>query len=128
MSSTGGPRRGDGVTEFLTLRWADDETVRCTIRPELLNPAGLLSGVVAHALIDYGMGAALWPHLTAEESLATVSLSLNYIATARDGDVVCASVLDRRTRTNASLRSEVRHHTGRLLTTAVGVYAIFPRR
>lgn len=31
-------------------------------------------------------------------------------------------------RTNASLRSEVCSHTGRLLTTASGVLGIFPQR
>jgi acyl-coenzyme A thioesterase PaaI-like protein len=37
-------------------------------------------------------------------------------------------VVDRRNRTNAVLRSEVRDSDGELLATAVGSYAIFPRR
>jgi acyl-coenzyme A thioesterase PaaI-like protein len=46
----------------------------------------------------------------------------------REGDVVCRTQLDRRTRTNAALRSEVVHEdSGKLLATAVGTYAIFRR-
>jgi len=41
---------------------------------------------------------------------------------------VCTTELDRRNRSNAVLRSEVRHEDGRLLVTAIGSYAIFPAR
>ena len=34
--------------------------MRLTVRPELINPAGLLSGPVAYAMVDYSMGSALW--------------------------------------------------------------------
>jgi acyl-coenzyme A thioesterase PaaI-like protein len=37
-------------------------------------------------------------------------------------------VVDRRNRTNAVLRSEVRTGSGELLATAIGTYTIFPRR
>lgn len=124
-----GPRTGDGLTEWMGLRFDDAETVRLTIRDELINPAGLLSGVVAYALVDYGMGAALWPHTAEAEGIATLGISITYLTTAREGDVVCRTTLDRRSRTNAALRSEVVHEpSGTLLATAVGTYAIFPRR
>ena len=118
----------DGVQAYLGFRWISDEECRLTIRPDLLNQGGLLSGIVAYALIDYGMGAALWPHVTAEEFFATISIGITYIATAREVEAVCRTQLDRRTRTTAALRSEVTHDGGKLLATAVGSYAIFPRR
>jgi hypothetical protein len=37
-------------------------------------------------------------------------------------------VLDRRNRTTAVMRSEVRHEDGRLLVTAIGSYTIFQRK
>ena len=120
--------RNDGIGEFLGLRWDAQDTVRLTVRPELLNQGGLLSGAVTYAMVDYGMGAALWPLTSSEESIATMNIAINYLATAREGDVICRSVVDRRTRSAAALRSEVRHEDGRLLCTAVGSYAIFPRR
>jgi uncharacterized protein (TIGR00369 family) len=122
------PRSLDGVTTFLGVRWDDVETVRLTIRPELINAGGLLSGVVTYALVDYSMGSALWAQTTAEEGIATINIAINYIQTATEGDVVCRSTVDRRNRRIAVLRSEVRHEDDRLIATAVGSYSIFPRR
>jgi uncharacterized protein (TIGR00369 family) len=118
----------DGVSGFMGMHWDDPETVRLDIRPELINAAGLLSGVVTYALVDYCMGSTLWPQTTEDEHIATLNISINYIQTATEGEIVCTSVLDRRNRTNAVLRSEVRDQDGRLLVTAIGSYAIFPAR
>jgi 1,4-dihydroxy-2-naphthoyl-CoA hydrolase len=123
-----GPRALDGLTEWMGLRWDDPQTVRLTIRPDLINAGGLLSGVVAYALVDYSMGSALWVNTTREEHIATVQISIVYLQTATKGEIVCRSTLDRRTRTNAAMRSEVTHEDGRLLATAVGAYAIFPAK
>ena len=73
-----GPGAIDGVTDFMGLRWEDPQTVRLTIRPELINAGGLLSGVVTYALIDYCMGSTLWVQTNAEEAIATISISVNY--------------------------------------------------
>jgi uncharacterized protein (TIGR00369 family) len=118
----------DGVTDFMGMRWEDPQTVRLTIRPELINAGGLLSGVVTYALVDYCMGSTLWVQTTEDERIATISISINYIQTAVEGDIVCHTTLDRRNRRTAVLRSEVRHEDGRLLVTAIGSYTIFPRR
>jgi acyl-CoA thioesterase len=123
-----GPRSLDGVSEFMGMRWEDTETVRLTVRPELINAGNLLSGVATFALVDYSMGSALWAQTTADESIATVNIAINYVQTALAGDVICHSEVDRRNRTSAVLRSEVRHEDGRLLATAIGSYAIFTRR
>lgn len=123
-----GPRGHDGVTRFLGFRWEDHETIRLTIRPELINLGGMLSGVVTYALVDYGMGSALWAQTSEEEHIATISIAVNYVQTATEGELTCRTVLDRRNRRSAVLRSEVHHEDGRLLVTAIGSYAIFPAR
>jgi uncharacterized protein (TIGR00369 family) len=123
-----GPQEFDGVSGFMGMRWEDPQTIRLTIRPELINAGGLLSGVVTYALVDYCMGSALWVQTTADERIATISISINYIQTATEGEIVCRTTLDRRNRTNAVLRSEVRHEDDRLLVTAIGSYTIFPAR
>lgn len=110
------------------MRWEDVQSVRLTIRPDLINRGNLLSGVATFALVDYSMGSALWAQTTDEESIATVNIAINYIQTATEGDVICRSEVDRRNRTSAVLRSEVHHEDGRLLATAIGSYAIFRRR
>jgi uncharacterized protein (TIGR00369 family) len=123
-----GPRSLDGVSGFMGMRWDDPQTVRLEIRPELINKGGLLSGVVTYALVDYCMGSTLWAQTTAEERIATINISINYIQTAVEGEIVCSTMLDRRNRRTAVMRSEVRHEDGRLLVTAIGSYTIFPVR
>jgi 1,4-dihydroxy-2-naphthoyl-CoA hydrolase len=118
----------DGVSSFMGIHWEDPQTVRLQIRPELINAGGLLSGVVTYAMVDYCMGSTLWAQTTDEERIATISISINYIQTATEGELVCRTVLDRRNRTNAVLKSEVRHEDGRLMVTAIGSYTIFTRR
>lgn len=98
-----------------------------TIRPDLINAGGMLAGVATYALVDYCMGSTLWKQTAEEEAIATISISINYVQTALDGDVVCTTELDRRNRSNAVLSSKVLHEDGRLLATAIGSYSIFKR-
>jgi uncharacterized protein (TIGR00369 family) len=122
-----GEREGiDDLTRWLGLRWEAHDRVRLTIRPELINPAGLLAGPVAYAMVDYSMGSTLWRVRSKGEAVATIGISINYVQTARSGDVICTSRLDRRNDRVAILQSEVRHEDGRLLATAIGSFAIFP--
>jgi acyl-coenzyme A thioesterase PaaI-like protein len=65
---------------------------------------------------------------TEEERIATINISINYLQTATEGEIVCRTVLDRRNRTIGIMKSEVRHEDGRLLVTATGSYSIFPAR
>jgi acyl-coenzyme A thioesterase PaaI-like protein len=124
----GGPRTLDGVSSFMGLRWEDPQTVRLTIRPDLINGGGLLSGVATYAMVDYCMGSTLWVQTTRDERIATISIAINYVQTATEGEIVCRTTLDRRNRRTAVMRSEVRHEDGRLLVTAIGSYTIFPAR
>jgi uncharacterized protein (TIGR00369 family) len=117
----------DGVSDFFGIRWRHANEVHLTIRPELINAGGLLSGVATYALVDYCMGSTLWKQTGEEEAIATISISINYVQTATEGDVVCTTELDRRNRSNAVLSSEVRHEDGRLIATAIGSYSIFQR-
>ncbi len=118
----------DGVSEFMGFRWEHADTIRLTVEERHINGAGLLSGAVTFALVDYCMGSTLWKQTTEDEGIATVSISINYVQTATEGDVVCTTELDRRNRRLAVLRSEVRADDGRLLATAIGSYTIYPRK
>jgi uncharacterized protein (TIGR00369 family) len=118
----------DGVSRFFGIRWDDPGTARFEIRPELINAGGMLSGVATYALVDYTMGSALWKETAEDEAIATINIAINYVSTATEGEAVCETRVDRRNRRNAVLRSEVRHADGKLLATAIGTYAIFPRR
>ena len=118
----------DGVSRWFGIRWDDPCTARFEIRDELINAGGMLSGVATYALVDYTMGSALWKETSDEEAIATINISINYVRTAVEGEAVCVTQVDRRNRTSAVLRSEVRTGDGDLLATAIGTYSIFPRR
>lgn len=117
----------DPLTQFMGFRWEASNRVRLTIRDELINPAGLLSGAVVYALVDYCMGSTLWMERSGDERIATIGISINYVQTAREGDVICETTLDRRNDRVALLHSEVRHEDDRLLATATGSFSIFPK-
>ncbi len=127
MSAAGSRIGIDGMSRWLGLRWERHDRVRLTIRDELINPAGLLAGPVAYALIDYCMGSTLWQNRSSGERIATISIAINYVQTAREGEIVCTATLDRRNDRIAVLSGQVEHTDGRLLATAIGSFAIFPR-
>ena len=131
MSERSDPERTmpgiDGLSRWLGIRWESHDRVRLAIRDELINPAGLLAGPVAYAMIDYCMGSTLWRSRERGERIATIGISINYVQTAREGEAICESTLDRRNDRIAVLSSRVSHEDGRLLCTAIGSFAIFPR-
>jgi acyl-coenzyme A thioesterase PaaI-like protein len=137
------PQGIDGLTRFLGMRWDSAETVRIEVRDDLINPAGLLSGPVAYALVDYSMGSALWAQKNPGERIATINISINLMQmrssrtgreaedstdlfrrTAREGEVTCTSRVHRRNDRVAVLSSEVRDSEDRLLATAIGSFSI----
>jgi 1,4-dihydroxy-2-naphthoyl-CoA hydrolase len=122
------PENGiDPISRHFGFRWEAPNRIRLEIRPDLINAGGLLSGVVAYALVDYCMGSTLWTQRNEGERIATINISINYVQTATEGEIVCTSELDRRNDRIGVMRSEVRHSDGRLLVTAVGSFSIFPK-
>jgi len=113
--------------EFLGFRFEAPGTIRVTVGPEHINGAGILSGAVTYAMVDYAMGSALWAQRNEHEGIATLSISVNYLQTAVEGDIVCRAHVDRRNRTAATLRATVETDDGRLLLTAIGSFSIFGR-
>jgi uncharacterized protein (TIGR00369 family) len=116
----------DGVGAFMGFRFTGVGEVRLDVRPELLNPGGLLSGAVSFALVDYAMGSAVWAETSENEGIATQHVSLNFLATVGEGEVICRAHVDRRNRNAAALRADVTGADGTLLAAALGSYAIFP--
>jgi uncharacterized protein (TIGR00369 family) len=119
---------GNEFGRYLGLRWDAPGVVRLTIRPELVNDAGLLLGPVGFALMDYAMGSALWRLTTEDENIATINIAINFVASASEGEVICRARVDRRNRRIAILGAESHHEDGRLLATAIGSFSIFPPR
>ena len=81
------------------LRWERPRDGPSDDPPELINGGGLLSGVATYAMVDYCMGSTLWAQTAQDERIATINISINYIQTATEGEIVCRTELDRRNRT-----------------------------
>ncbi len=83
------PASLDGVSSFMGMRW-DDPADGSPGHPARADQRrGLLSGVVTYALVDYCMGSTLWAQTTEQERIATISIAINYIQTATEGEIVC---------------------------------------
>lgn len=114
----------DELCDFIGLRFVDARTTELEIGPRHINPAGVLSGAVTCALVDYGMGNALWAIKDSDETVMTLNLSVNYVGRATEGRVVCRTSVDRKTERAALLRSEVFDQHGRLLALAIGTFVV----
>ena len=117
--------------EHLGLRFAGrtdgGSRYELSIAPEHINPHGVVHGAVLFALADTGMGAALYPTLAPEESCATIEIKINFHRPAAAGTLLCDSTLVNRGRSVATLESRLTLD-GKLIATASGNFAIFPRR
>lgn len=60
-----------------------------TVRPEMTNPLGWLHGGITATIMDDMIGATIFA-LGREDFYTTVDLSVDYFASAREGDVVTA--------------------------------------
>jgi len=124
-----GPSEADAVSAWLGIEVVSPTEARLTIRPDLVNAIGMLLGPVVLALVDYGMGAAAWDALGPDEECATSDLSIGFLASAAEGEVVCRSTVDRRSRRLVRARCEVvAAADGRLLATAMGTFSVLARR
>jgi acyl-CoA thioesterase len=99
---------------------------RVRLRPEIMNPHGVVHGAVAYALADTGMGAALYTMLEGSERCATIEIKIVYLASAREGELVCDTRVIRKGSRVAVLESEI-FEQERLVAKALGTYSILAR-
>ena len=112
----------------LSFEPAESGSSRCrvSIRPELLNPHGVVHGAVAYALADTGMGGALYSLLEKGESCATIEIKIVYLSSAREGELVCDTRVIRKGSRVAVLESEI-FASDRLVAKALGTYSVHSR-
>ncbi|MCK9517402.1 MAG: PaaI family thioesterase [Dehalococcoidia bacterium] len=129
MAKTPGVDRGLGPLLGIDMyeRATGFSRCRLTVRPEVLNPHGVLHGAALYALADQGMGSAVYSRLDESESCATVEIKMVYIAPVVEGVVDCETRLISKGRRIAVLESELRNGE-RLVAKALGTFAIFPER
>jgi len=97
-----------------------------TLRPEHLNPLGVVHGGVVYTLADTAMGAALTSRLEPDERCLTVEIKINYLTAATDGDLVCEAAVVERSRRLGVLEGRVHDGEGRLVALTTGTFFIIP--
>lgn len=129
MPKTASKDQGFGLLLGLDMYERGDGLSRCrlTVRPEVLNPHGVLHGGAMYALADNGMGAAVYSRLADDESCATIEIKIVYLAPVLEGVVDCETRVIQKGSRVATLESEIRHGE-RLVAKALGTFAIFPQR
>jgi acyl-CoA thioesterase len=127
MPKTSTEDRGFGLLLGLETYERGEGVSRCrlAVRPDLLNPHGVLHGGAMYALADNGMGAALYTRLQQSESCATIEIKIVYIAPVSEGVVDCKTEVIHKGKRVAILESEIRNEE-RLVAKALGSFAIFP--
>ncbi len=87
-------------------------SMRLVLRPEHLAPNGFLHGAVVVALADTACGYGTLTHLPAGASnFTTVELKTNYLATTREGAIVCDATPLHMGRTTHVWDAEVRNES-----------------
>lgn len=89
-----------------------------------LNPHGVVHGAIAYAMADTGMGAALYPTLSAGQICATIEIKINYFKPIVSGRLVCVTEMVNRGKSVANLSSRI-YVDDKLVALANGNYAIF---
>lgn len=117
--------RGFGVTN---IRKMPDGAVEMDFeaRADHLQSFGVLHGGVVTTLLDMAMGASVMVTLAPGEKTATESLTTDFLKGAREGRLTVRAWVERRGRTTAFPRGELRNAKGELVARATGVWAIRP--
>lgn len=128
MPKTPSNDAGFGQLVGIDMYERSDGVSRCrlTVRPEVLNPHGVLHGAAMYALADNGMGAAVYSRLAEEESCATIEITIVYLAPVFEGVIDCETRVIQKGKRVAALESEIRNGE-RLVAKALGTFAIFPQ-
>lgn len=95
-----------------------------TIRPEHMNPHGVVHGGVVYTLADFAMGGALTSVLEPGERCATLEVKINYLAPAVSGEIRAEACVVSRTRRVAVMEARVFGEAQRMIALATGSFYI----
>lgn len=108
-------------------RGSGDCSATLDVRPELLNPNGVVHGGVLFSIADTVMGAALHTTLAPGEYCATVEIKIHFLLPVTKGKIRCRTRVVHRGGRIAVLESHL--SVGRQqVAQALGTFAIFAPR
>jgi acyl-CoA thioesterase len=116
-----------GFSMRLGRRGSGTCTAALEVRPDLLNPNGVVHGGALFSMADTAMGAALYTTLEPGENCATIEIKMHFLQPVIKGRIRCRTRLVHRGRRVAVLESHI--SVGRLqVAQALGTFAIFTPR
>lgn len=116
-----------GFTLRIGRRGSGSAAAAVEVRPELLNPNGVVHGGALFSMADTAMGAALHTTLAPGEFCATVEIKIHFLQPVTKGKIRCRTRLVHRGSRIAVLESHI--SVGRLqVAQALGTFAIFAPR
>lgn len=95
-----------------------------TVRPNHMNPHGVVHGGVVYSLVDYAMGGALTSRLAPGERCATLEVKINYLSPVSSGVLTAEAWVVERTKRIGVLEAKVHVDGNRLVALATGSFYI----
>lgn len=109
-------------------RIGDDRAqVRMGFQPDQANSRGDVHGGAIASLLDCTLASAVRAHDPAAYGVATIDLTLHFVAAA-SGDLVATARCERRGRSISFARGEVRAGDGTLVALATGSFKLIARQ
>ncbi len=94
------------------------------VKDRLLNPHDVLHGGILYSMADTGMGAALYPSLSEDESCATVEVKITYFEVVSSGVITCETKVVNKGKNLANFESEIRKKDKELVAKATGTFYV----
>jgi acyl-CoA thioesterase len=116
-----------GFTLRLGRRGSGTCTAALEVRPELLNPNGVVHGGALFSMADTVMGAALYSTLGPGEYCATIEIKIHFLQPVTKGKIRCRTRLVHRGRRIAVLESHMSVDR-QPVAQALGTFAILAPR
>ncbi|MCM2345027.1 PaaI family thioesterase [Acidovorax soli] len=105
----------------------DMAQVRMGFQPDQANSRGEAHGGAIATLLDCALAASARAHDPAAYGVATIDLTLHYVA-AGSGDLIATARCERRGRSISFARGEVRAEDGTLVALATGSFKLIARQ
>lgn len=105
----------------------DMAQVRMGFQPDQANSRGDVHGGAIASLLDCALASAVRAHDPAAHGVATIDLTLHFVAAA-SGDLIATAHCERRGRSISFARGEVRAEDGTLVALATGSFKLMARQ
>jgi uncharacterized protein (TIGR00369 family) len=90
-------------------------------KPDFCNPAGFIQGGILTAMLDDTMGPAVLVMTEGKSYTTTVSLTVNFLASAKPGPIIGEATVTQLGKTIAFVEGKLTAEDGTLLATATAV-------